>query len=278
MKAFVLCCVLVLGNCFTSLAVIGVGYNYKDMLFWRFWEIKEGVLVPEIMVYNNSDSSVAFVIRKVYVEDRFIDSSSRKWFEEQSMRYAQDTIVKTAIIPAHQYGVYVLGHEKIRGGFDGAFINGKNAGIVSHEMRKPEGIPLEHKLYRYYSYEGMYGTPGHALICKNQLTTRHGDAEKLHLFFDFSEKMRPQFFSGIRELSCDLTSGIAAATVQFEAQTFVLDQNNKNVKFVANMVNDHAYNMDVSCTLTKDADLPSFDMRAYFSNGSGGVRLPFFAE
>src|SRR5437868_3602472 len=52
MRPAFLLLLLVLMSYMDSHAIIGIGYSHKKVLFWRFWEAKEGTAVPEILVYN----------------------------------------------------------------------------------------------------------------------------------------------------------------------------------------------------------------------------------
>ena len=240
--------------------------------------MKCGVQVPEILVYNTGDTAVAFTLRKVFVVDMEIDSSRKKWYEDQSARYAGDTIVKTAMIPAHQFGVFIIGMEKIKGGYDGAFINGRSAGIADHKLQAIPTLPDDENKYKYYSYEGLYATPFFCLIGKNQLFTKRGETENLRLYFDFQDKERTRFFAGINDVAIDIPEGIDKASVELEQTDHVADKDNPKTRFTVNMRKEHAYNMNIACKIAKDSGNPTFDLRAFFTNGSSGIRLPIFAE
>ena len=264
MKRLLLCFLLLFAFYFDCKAVIGIGYSYKNVIFWRFWEIKDGVQVPEILVYNTGDAAVAFTMRKVFVADMKIDSSRRKWYEDESARYASDTIVKTAMIPPRQFGVFVIGRETIKGGYDGAFINGRSAGIAGHKMQEITTLPGDKTLYKYYSYEGLYATPFFCLIAKNQLFTKRGETENLMLYFDFLNKDRWSFFEGINDIEVDIPEGVDQASVELEQKSYTVNMNNPKTRFSVNMRKEHAYNMNVACKIAKDSGYPAFDFGAFF--------------
>ena len=280
MRSFLWLLLMVLGACSNCGAIIGIGYTSKDVLFWRFWEIKDGKPVPEILVFNNRDSAVSFTIRKVFVEDRMIDSARRKRYEEESARYAQDTVIKTVTIPPHQSGVFVLRNGAHDGWYDGAYIDGKFSGIAGHELRKPDVPSSGQYEFKYYSWEGMYATPCFGMICTNKLFVQRGEKENFVLLFDFrdSNKDRWQSFKGINDISAKIIAGLDEVAIGFGGYAYGIDSRNKVVRFPANIRKDKAYKMDISCSIAQSSDFPLLDVTTFIENGSHGFALPIFVQ
>ena len=185
--------------------------------------MKDGKPVPEILVYNTGYVAVTFTLRKTFVVDMMIDSSNREWYENESASCARDTIIKTAVIPPASYEVFVISNGATDYKWDGAFINGKYAGIAAHQMREPDKTILDKYKYKYYSYEGLYATPFFGLICKNELYTRRGETDNLFLFFNFEDKEHFPFFSGIKcDMSAEIIKGVDMAFINFRHDAYAL--------------------------------------------------------
>jgi hypothetical protein len=272
MRSFFLILLFILGLFFNSQAIIGIGYGYKNVLFWRFWEIKDGQPVPEILVYNTGDTAIAFTLRKIFVVDMVIDSSHRKWYEDESARYAKDTIIKTVVIPPASFEVFVISNGFTDYQWDGAFINGKYAGIATHKMSEPDKAVMGKYDYRYYSYEGLYATPFFGLICKKELFTRRGETEKLMVFCG------ERFFDGINEMSLEINDGVDAAFINFQQNSYSLNSSNRKARFAVNKSTPKPYTMNISVKAASNEASPGLDMHTYFQNGSQGIGLPVFVQ
>lgn len=268
MRTFILFLLAVL-LCARSLAIIGIGYSDKRALFWRFWEVKDGVPVPEILVYNTSDSSISFTETSAYVVDMRIDSARRKAYEEQVRRYMQDTLVQTAIIPAHQYGIYVIHDGHIPGAMQAAYVNGRNAGIA-HKLPSIPRWVAETYPCKYYSTEGLYATPI-GFIGKNHLVTRRGRSDDLILVLDITQGGYWQFTGAIND-------GISEADIRFHDIIYHMDRDNRKTTIPVTKNSAKYLELNVSITPERNATIPEFDFHRYFQNGNGGADLPVFVE
>ncbi len=278
MRSFLLLFLLILGSYINCHALIGIGYSYKNVLFWRFWEMKEGQLVPEMLVYNTGDTAISFTMRKTYVEGGCTPSGTTK--EEYARRdaeYAKDTIVNTTVIPPHQYGIFVVSRGQYGNDYNGAFVNGRWAGI-SGKMQEPSKEIIARYPYKYYSYEGEYGTPGWGLTCTDQIFTKRGEKGHLAIYFDFNDPKKWQSFAGISDVSATIGGGLDDAAITLNGQMHTIKDAQKNNRFAANMGSTQTYRMDVSFTVAENGEFPNLDMHYFFANGNAGIEMPIFVQ
>jgi len=268
---------IILGVCAHSYALIGIGISYKKVLFWRFWEIKDGKPVPEMIVYNTSDTAIAFTMRKTYVDGGCTGPyPTKEEYEKKEAAYAKDTIVKTTKILPHQYAVFMVERGQRGEGYNGAFVNGKYAGIVSG-MQDPTKELAGRYEFKYYSYEGMYGTPGWGLIATNSLFTKRGEGGSMYVYYDFSDKDRWQFFNGISDMSATINGGLDGAALDM-GKTCLLNSSKRSQRFAVNMDKTQPYKMRISFKIADNSEFPSMDMHYFFQNGNAGIEMPIFVQ
>ena len=278
MRCPILLLLLIFCACVHSYALIGIGISYKNVLFWRFWEIKDGKPVPEMIVYNTGDTAISFTMRKTYVEAGCTPSgTSKEEYEKRSAAYAKDTVVKTTKILPHQYAVFMVERGQHGEGYNGAFVNGKYAGIVSG-MQDPTKELAGRYEFKYYSYEGMYGTPGWGLIATNSLFTKRGEEGMMYVYYCFWDKDKWQFFSGISDMSATINGGLDGAALDMGKNFCLLNTSKRTQRFAVNMDKTQPYKMRISFKIADNSEFPSMDMQYFFQNGNAGIELPIFVQ
>ncbi len=278
MRRIILLLLVIFGSYAHSHALIGIGYSYKNVRFWRFWENKEGQLVPEILVYNTGDTAISFTMRKTYVEGGCSPSKTTKEeYAGRDAQYGKDTIVETSVIPPHQYGLFVVSKGQYGDGYNGAFVNGRPAGIAG-AMAEPGKEVIAKYRYKYYSYEGEDATSCFGLICTGQIFTRRGETGHLMLYFNFNDPQKWPFFAGINDVCAIIGGGVDDATIAFNGQSHVITAIQKAGRFAVNMGKTQPYVMDVSFTVAQNGEFPDLNICYFFQNGSGGPTLPVFVQ
>jgi hypothetical protein len=261
-----------------SFGLIGIGYSHRNVRFWRFWDMKDGGGTPHILVYNTGDSAVTFTMHSVYVEDEVrADTARLRRIRELQAECAKDTLVSSSVVPPHSYRVFVIHDPVQRTGYQGAFINGQFAGMAGKLGAVAPSVVAELP-YRYLSYESQYGTPAYGLIATNDLVLKKGQHTHFRILYDFADKQRWQFFTGINKISVDMSKGVDAVTMMLDHVEYEI-RNDKGPKtFSVDMRTGRSYTSDIDVSMANNDVFPTVDLSYYFANGNAGNELPIFAE
>jgi hypothetical protein len=251
---------------------IGVGYNSKDVIVWRFWAInKHGIPEAKILVCNTSNAPVSFCLTKTNIRGK-LDSFSKMQLQRIS-NLANDTIVMPSIIKPHKHAIFDIVSLTNSGFYDAIFVNGECCGIED-DLR---WLPRQKFVHKYYSYDGIAGSQSW-LTGKDRLFSRRGRNDKMTLYFDYSTIKNDSYLKYMK-VQIEHVSGINkgfAQTEQWGRYTF--DASSKDVDLHVNVEQRQVFEVTLNFTVTKKGEMPVLDMREVFAGGCSGVRLPVFAQ